>query len=125
MLLRKINAGLSLLTTLLLIDHAAFMGVWMLSKGGIAQNASKLPRLLFAMMMVHAIISIVLVVRGHKGAEKGKYNCYSKINASTYVQRASGALLICFSVFHILGAIGVFQPPKLVYAIVLPLFSGR
>ena len=46
MLLRKINAVISLLITLLLMDHAIFMGVWMLSEGGIDQNATKLPWLL-------------------------------------------------------------------------------
>ena len=122
MVLRKINAGLSLLITILLLDHAMFMGVWMLSKGEIALSASKLPRLLFVLMMAHAIISIVMAIRGHKGADKGKYNGYSKMNVPTYIQRASGILIIVFSVLHILGATGVMQPPQFVHVIVPPLF---
>ena len=94
----------------------------MLSMGEITQSASKLPRILFVLMMVHAIISIVLGVRGHKGACKGKYNGYFKMNVPTYIQRISGVLMIVFSVLHILGAVGVMQPPQLVHAIVPPLF---
>ena len=122
MLLRKINAGISLIITLLLMDHAIFMGAYMLSRGGIEQNASKLPRLLFVLMMVHAIICIVLAVLGHKGAEKGRYNGYPSMNASAYFQRASGILLIVFTVLHIAGATGLMQPPQIVHVIVPPLF---
>ena len=122
MLLRKINAVISLLITLLLMDHAIFMGVWMLSEGGIAQNVSKLPRIMFLLMMVHAIISIVFAILGHKGAEKRKYNGYSKMNKSAYFQRASGILMIAFTVLHVLGGIGVMQPPRFVHVIVPPLF---
>ena len=122
MLLRKINAGISMMITLLLLEHAVSMGAWMLSRGEIAPFASKLPRLLFAFMMVHAIISIVLAVLGHKGAEKRKCNNYSKMNVPTYIQRASGMLMIVFSVLHVLGATGVMQPPLVVHAIVPPLF---
>ena len=122
MLLRKINAGISLIITFLLMDHAIFMGTWMLSRGEIAQNASKLPWLLFVLMMVHAIISIILAIRGHKGAEKRKYNGYPQMNKSTYFQRASGILMIAFTVLHVLGATGVMQPPQFVHVIVPPLF---
>ena len=122
MFLRKINAVISLIITLLLMDHAIFMGVWMLSMGEIEQNASKLPRMLFVLMIVHAIISIVLGIRGHKGAIKGKYNGYAQMNVPTYIQRVSGMLLIVFSVLHILGATGVMQPPQFVHVVVPPLF---
>ena len=122
MLLRKINSVLSLMITLLLMDHAIFMGAYMLSRGEIEQNTSKLPRLMFMLMMVHAIISIILAIRGHKGAEKRKYNGYAPMNAPTYFQRVSGILLIVFTVLHILGASGVMQPPLMVHIIVPPLF---
>ena len=122
MLFRKINAGISLIITFLLMSHAIFMGVWMLSKGEIEQSPNKLPWVLFILMMVHAIISILLAIRGHKGAEKRKCNGYSQMNVPTYIQRVSGILLIPFCVLHILGAIGVMQPPHLVHIIVPPLF---
>ena len=122
MLLRKINAVISLLITLMLMDHAIFMGVWMLSEGGIAQNATKLPWLLVVLMMVHAIISMILAVLGHKGAEKRKYNGYPKMNKATYFQRASGILMIVFTALHVLGASGVMQPPHFVHVVVPPLF---
>ena len=66
MLLRKINAVISLLCTILLMDHAIFHAAWMLSRGSIAQSATPLPRMMFVVMMVHAVLSIVLAIRGHK-----------------------------------------------------------
>ena len=68
MLLRKINAGLSLLITLLLIDHAAFMGVWMLSKGGIAQNAKKIKKPLDFLMVCAYNYSCAKGTREHSSA---------------------------------------------------------
>ena len=123
MLLRKLNSVLSLLITLLLMDHAIFMAVWMLSQGGVAQNANSMPRILFVLMMVHAIISILLAVVAHKkGAEKHKGNSYSKLNVQTNIQRVSGILLIVFTVLHVLGAVGIMTPPQVVHAILPPLF---
>lgn len=122
MLLRKINAVISLLITFLLMDHSIFMGAWMLSKGSIPQNASMLPRFLFILMMVHAIMCIVMGIRAHKGTEKGKYNGYSKMNVPTYIQRISGVILIIFTTLHVLGASGVMQPPLFIHAVVPVLF---
>ena len=73
-------------------------------------------------MIIHAIISIVLAVLGHKGAEKRKCNGYSNLNKPTYIQRASGILLIPLTVLHILGTTGITHTPQVVHAILPPLF---
>ena len=122
MLLRKINAGLSLLSTLLLMDHAIFHGVWMLSRGSVEKTANSLPRILFGVMVLHAIISIVLAVRGHKGAEKRKCNDYFNINIATMIQRISGVLLFIYTVLHIVGTTGILRLPQVVHAVLTPVF---
>ena len=122
MVLRKINAGISLIITFLLMDHAIFHAAWMLSRGSIAKTANNLPRILFMLMMAHAVISIVLAVLGHKGAEKRKCNSYSKLNIPTNIQRIGGILMILFTVLHIAGTIGLLQPPQIVHAVLPPLF---
>lgn len=122
MMLRKINAVFSLLVTIMLLDHAMFQGLWMLSNGAIPKHANSMPWILFAFMLVHAIISIVLGILGHKGATKGEYKGYANLNKATYFQRTSGILLIVFTVLHISSAAGGMANPKLVHAIFPPLF---
>ena len=121
-MLRKINAVISLFITVLLMTHAINNAVWMLSMGRFILSINKLSWVLFCLMMVHAIISIVLAILGHKGAEKRKCNGYPNLNKQTYIQRASGVLLIVFTVLHVLGTIGVMNPPRVIHAILPPLF---
>ena len=118
---RKINAVLSLIITILLMDHAIFNAVWMLSKGSIPKSMET-SFIMFGLMYVHAIISIVLAVLGHKGAEKRKCKEYPQMNISTIIQRISGILLIIFTVLHVLGPVGILQPPKAVHAVLPILF---
>ena len=122
MLMRKINAGLSLLTTFLLLDHAIFLAVWMLSKGTIAKSVGFAPWILTFVVLAHAVISIGLAVAAHKGAERQKVKNYAKLNRPTIIQRVSGVLMIVFTPLHIAGAVGVMHPPKPVHVIVPPLF---
>lgn len=122
MILRKINACLSLLTTVMLLNHAVFHAVWMLSRGSIEKTANNMPWIMFVLMMLHAIISIILAILGHRGAEKVKAQGYPKLNRATIIQRASGVLLILFTILHISGpAVGIY-PPKIIHAIFPPLF---
>ena len=93
MLLRKINAGLSLFVTFLLLDHAIFLAAWMLSRGSFQMGANPIPWILLWSMVIHAIISILLGILGHKGAEKRKCKAYPKLNKATILQRISGILL--------------------------------
>ena len=122
MILRKLNAWLSLFTTLLFLDHAIFHAVWMLSKGTIEKSADSMPKILFVVMMIHAVISIVLAFLGHKDADKIKCNSYFDLNRPTYIQRISGIVLIPLTVLHVLGTIGILTPPQVVHAILPPLF---
>lgn len=120
MILRKINAWLSLITAVIFFDHAIFHAVWMLSRGGIEKNGGFLTRILFAIMAAHAIISLVLVISGHIGTKKCK--SYANMNKMTYIQRISGILLLPLTILHILGAVGVIQPSPSVHAILPPVF---
>ena len=122
MILRKINAWFGLITTLLLLDHAIFHAVWMLSKGSIEKSANIMPVILYGSMVIHAIISIILVVFEKKGDESKKIYGYPKLNKTTYIQRASGILLMLFTALHVLGAMGITKPPLIVHAILPPLF---
>lgn len=119
--MRKINAAISLISTILILVHAIFYSVWMLFRAGFAKMSAYPSRILVVLMMVHAIISIVLAILGHKGAEKRKCNNYPKMNKQTYIQRISGILLILFIGLHIAGALNHFQP-KILHAILHPLF---
>ena len=121
MKLRKINAGLSLITTFLLLDHAIFFSVWMLSRCSIEKSADFMPRILALLMITHAVICIIQAFQGHKGAEKRKCNAYPKMNIPTNIQRATGILMILLLGFHIAGAANHFQP-KMLHAVVHPLF---
>lgn len=122
MLLRKINAIISLLTTLFLLDHAIFSSVHMLSKGSVEQSAPFAPWLLAGLMAVHAFISIYFGVSSHMDDEKRKCKSYPKMNRVAMFQRISGILLIVFTVLHIAGASGAMHTPHIVHTIVPPLF---
>ena len=124
MLLRKINAVVSLLITVFLLVHAIYLAVWMLSQGRIDENAiDVVPWVLTGLTLIHAFISIDVVVSGLMSEENTrKGRMYPKMNLSTLIQRASGILMILFTGLHIAGAAGYMQPPKLVHGIVPPLF---
>lgn len=122
MLLRKINAVLSLVITVLLFNHAISCAVWMLSEGSIAKSESRLSWILAGFMVVHALMCIALGIMSHKGAKKSNYKNYVKLNASTWVQRITGVLMILFTGLHIAGAARFLVPPQIVHAILPPIF---
>ena len=120
--MRKINAGLSLLTTLLLLAHAIINAVWMLSCGTIEKVGPLMGWILFGLMLTHACVSIDLAISAHEGAEKRKCKVYPKLNAATLFQRISGVALILFTALHVAGAAGFMVPPPMVHAIVPAVF---
>jgi hypothetical protein len=122
MLMRKINAIISLLATLFLLDHAIFTSVWMLSRGTVEQSAPVAPWILAGLVALHAFIGIYLAVSSHMEGETRKVKSYPKMNRVTIFQRVSGLLLIIFAVLHIAGASGAMTPPHIVHTIVPPLF---
>ena len=122
MLLRKINAGVSLLTTTLLLFHAISIAFWMLSRGEIARPSGLISWVLAGFMVLHAFISIDLAISAHMDGGKNKGKKYALLNRETIVQRVSGVLLILFTALHIAGATGAMTPPPAVHAVVPVLF---
>ena len=121
MILRKINAAVSLITTVLLMKHAVFLSVWMLSRCSIAKSGNVMPFILAALMVIHAAISIILGIFGHDGAKKQKVKSYPKLNKPTIMQRATGIMMIVLLGLHIAGSANHFQP-KILHAVLHPLF---
>ena len=119
--LRKLNAVISLITTVLLLDHAIFYSVWMLSRGSIAKSAESMPWVLVGLTGLHALLSLAMAVLAHKGREKQKYKTYAKLNVRTMVQRISSVLMLILLGVHIVGSANHFQP-KGFHAVVHPLF---
>ena len=122
MLMRKINAGLSLLTAVLLLDHAIFKTVRMISRGIIGKGGSFISWILFGLMLAHAVISIDLAISAHSEEETRKGKSYPKLNISTIIQRITGMVLIVFAGLHVAGAAGYMTPPPIVHAIVPAVF---
>ena len=86
-LMRKINAGLSLLTTFLLFAHTIFKAVSMISQGTIEKNNPVISWILLGCMLAHAVISIDLAISAHSETEKRKCKSYPKLNIATIFQR--------------------------------------
>lgn len=122
MLLRKINAVLSLISTLLLLNHAVYIALYIFSNGRILNPLHSAVWGLVGVMALHAFISIDLAISAHMEAGKQKGKSYPKKNISTVLQRISGMLLIPLVALHIAGATGAMTPPKLVHSILPPLF---
>ena len=122
MLTRKINAGLSLLTAFLLLEHAIFKTVRMISRGTIEKGGSFVSWILFGLMLAHAVISIDLAISAHSETETRKGKSYPKLNISTIIQRITGMVLIVFAGLHVAGAAGYMTPPPIVHAIVPAVF---
>jgi uncharacterized membrane protein len=112
MLLRKINAGLSLLSTFFLLEHAIFVSLFILSNGLIHNPIPFASWILTSLVAIHATISITLAIFAHKKGGKQTYKTYPKMNAATILQRVSGILLILLIVLHIVGVMGAFQVPE-------------
>ena len=122
MILRKINAVLSLITTFMLMDHAIFHAVWMLSMGSVEKSANSMPWILCGLMGLHAIISIILAICNHKDGDRRGCCGYARLNRATYIQRASGISLIVLTFLHVAGTVGITHLAQTVHAILPPLF---
>ena len=124
MKLRKINAVFSLISTILIMGHAISIGISMLSRGATQGMPSAVSRVMTGAVAIHAILCFASMAAAHKGAPKatGKAKEYPRFNAPTLIQRMGGVLIIPFSALHILGAVGITQPPQVVHAILPPVF---
>ena len=116
MKLRKINAGVSLITTILLLIHALSLAAWMLSRGSIPRIGSPVAWALAGAVVLHAILSIAIMISSHKGNKKSKVKAYPKMNVPTIVQRLSGILMLIGTGLHIADATGRLQPPNVIVA---------
>lgn len=119
--MRKLNAILSLITTVLILDHSIFYSVWMLSRGSVAKSADALPWILTVLAALHTVLSIVMMARQHRDKEKQEYNTYAKLNAATVVQRVSAIAMIVLLAAHIGGAANHFHA-KIFHTVIHPLF---
>lgn len=122
MLMRKINAALSLLTALLLLDHAIFHAVRMLSRGAVENGGAFMSWILFGLMLLHAVISIDLAISARSETESRNGRSYPRWNLATMVQRFSGLALIVLAGLHVAGAAGFMAPPPMVRAVVSAVF---
>ena len=122
MKLRKINAVFSLISTILLFAHAISLAVWMAAKTNAPKLPRAMPRVLTVVFVLHAVISIVLMITAHKDKPERKGKGYIKLNSATLVQRISGVLMIVLTVMHILGALNVMHTPRPVFLITTTLF---
>lgn len=122
MLKRKINAAVSLLTTVLLLAHAISLSVYMLTGGRSFRPAGFMGWVLMGAMIAHALISIDLALSAHAEENTRAGRSYPKLNIPTIAQRATGLLMVPAAALHIAGATGAMVPPKMVHAIVPPLF---
>ena len=122
MLKRKLNAVASLLTTVLLLAHAILLSVYMLSGGRSFRPAGFMGWVLMGVMICHALVSIDLALSAHVEENTRKGKQYPKLNIPTIFQRITGLLMVPAAALHIAGATGAMVPPKMVHAIVPPLF---
>ena len=122
MLKRKINAAVSLITAAMLLLHAICLSAYMLSGDSIARPSTIVGWALMGLMIIHALISMDLALSAHAENGKRKGKNYPKLNIPTIIQRASGILMVPAAVLHIAGATGAMVPPKMVHAIIPPLF---
>ena len=122
MKLKKFNAIISLFSTTLLLLHAISLALWMLSKGKIPRVPTFTSKVLVLVTVIHAIVSIIIMIKTNKGNKKSKGRKYKKLNFGTVWQRITGPLLIIFTWLHIAGTLGIMTPPPVIHAVVTPLF---
>ena len=122
MLLRRINAIISLLTTVFLLNYAIRISVWMLSGGSVEQSSPIASWVLVGLMALHAFISIYFAVCSLDDGERRKIKSYPKMNGATIFQRASGLLLILFTALHVASVMGAMKLPEIAIAVLFPIF---
>ncbi|MBR4305010.1 MAG: hypothetical protein IKT81_06735 [Clostridia bacterium] len=121
MLKRKISAVLSLVVTLLILGHSIVLGACMLSNGRIPAPPDAISFIMAGFMVVHAILSISILISNRKEGEN-KVNNYAKNNVQTIVQRVTGIAMLPLAVPHVLGTLGLIKPSQIVHAILPPVF---
>ena len=121
MLLRKINAWISLATAVLLVGHAMLGAIEQLSRHRIPVPAPWMSSVLMGLMITHAMLSIMMVLSHLEEAGERRYRTYPNQNSATYAQRLTGVLMILLFALHYLGASNGLQS-RILHAILHPLF---
>ena len=109
---------ISLLITLLLLNHVILLSVAMLTGGAVYIPNGAVAWILTVLVALHVFISIDLAVTAHEGTEKRKVKSYGKLNRATIFQRVSGVLMLVFVPLHVANFAGFLHLPKIVFATV-------
>ena len=119
-IVKKVNAVLSLLCTVLVIIHGLYDALWMASRGKMPMLSKPFTIALMVVVIIHIILSIISLIVNSKGKTKEE-KTYVKDNIKTIIQRVTGILMLVLLVFHIIGMQNHLLPHML-HAIVHPVF---
>ncbi|MCQ2770876.1 MAG: hypothetical protein MJ236_03655 [Clostridia bacterium] len=118
MVLKKINAALGMVSTLLFIEHLVSGSILVITDS--LEKNVPIPAIVLAVLLgIHAILSICMItINTDATAIK-----YPSSNAETIVQRVSGFLLLIIMFGHIMTAInlGASKGVSIAFAILLSL----
>ena len=117
---RKVNAGISLLCTLLIVAHAVCDSIWMFF-----HKSPTFPKVgsyvLVGLVALHAVLSIVTAILGSGKKTNKKEKFYKKENIKTLLQRMTGMLMVVLLFAHIFG-MQKWLIPHLLHTIIHPIF---
>ena len=117
---RKINAGVSLLCTLLIVAHAVCDTIWMFCHK-LPTFPKVLSHVLVGLVALHAILSIVTAILGSGKKTNKQEKFYKKENIKTLLQRMTGMLMVVLLFAHIFG-MKKWLVPHLLHTIIHPIF---
>ena len=98
--LRKINAAVSLLSTLLIVIHGGYDAFWMFFRGKIPTLPKVIAIILMITVLIHIILSITIIIFGIKESKGKKGKLYKKQNIKTLLQRIFGILMLVLIPLH-------------------------
>ena len=101
LILKKINAALALLSAAVLLTHNALNSRMMLLMR-VDDSPKLLARLLFIFVVLHAAISILILIFRHDGGNTR----YVKLGSGWLLQRVTGIALLPFAAFHAFIRVG-------------------
>lgn len=109
-MLKRINAAISLLTTLALFAH---IGICFNYDAAGSAAADVIPTVLLALVMVHGVLSMLIFTLCHDGNDTR----YARLNLDTLLQRLSGTLMLFPLFISHLRIYGGGQSDSLLYAL--------
>lgn len=100
--IKKINAILTLLTCLMLLDHVLFLSGWLGTGGTMFGINLSMARVLLTLAALHGLLSMSIVMFGHDGSS----GAYASLNRRTIVQRFSGMAILVLLLVHMMPSQG-------------------